>query len=339
MIKLKKFEGNPILLANEKNDWESLCVLNPAVWYESENDTFYMLYRAAGKDEKHYIYLGLAESKDGFNFKRKFDHPVLSPDIDNCDGGCVEDPRITKMGDWYYLTYAARPYPPGRYWLNEPQPWIPNDIEGLDFLTENHTATHLAISKDLIHFKKLGRMTDYRLDDRDVIIFPEKVNGKYVRLSRPMQWCGEGYENQNPATWISFADNLMEWEKPELLMQGEQWWEDAKMGGSCPPIKTEVGWLHLYHGVASKDKAYRVGAVLLDLEQPQKIIARTKDFIMEPEFPHETDGYYNGCVFPTANVVKGDTLYIYYGAADKVICVATIKLSELLTFLVEKGQL
>ena len=102
-------------------------------------------------------------------------------------------------------------------------------------------------------------------------------------------------------------------------MQGEQWWEDAKIGGSCPPIKTDAGWLHLYHGVASKDKAYRVGAVLLDLDRPDKIIARTKDFIMEPEFPHETDGYYNGCVFPTGNVVKDGILYVYYGAADKAM--------------------
>lgn len=335
-LKLKKYTGNPILVANKENEWESLCVLNPAVWYESSNDTFYMLYRAAGNDEKHYIYLGLAESKDGYNFKRKFDTPVLAPDVDNADGGCVEDPRVVKMGDWYYLTYAARPYPPGRYWLREPQPWIDPPTEGLDFLVENHTSTHLAVSRDLINFKKLGRITDSRLDDRDVIIFPEKVGDKYVRLSRPMQWYGAGFENENPAIWISFSDNLMEWEQPTLLIKGEQWWEDAKIGGSCPPIKTKYGWLHLYHGVASSDKAYRVGALLLDINDPSKVIARTKDFIMEPEFPFETDGYYNGCVFPTANVVKDGLLYVYYGAADKVICVATIELDDLLEHLTKK---
>ncbi|MDI9486703.1 MAG: glycosidase [Bacillota bacterium] len=334
-MKLNKYKGNPILVANEKNHWESLCVLNPAVWYESSTDTFSMLYRAAGKDKEHYIYIGLAESKDGFTFQRKYDYPILSPDIDNADGGGVEDPRIVKMGDWYYLTYASRPYAPGRYWLSEPQPWIDPPNEGLDYLKENHTSTHLAVSRDLTNFKKLGRISDSRFDDRDVIIFPQKINGQYVRLSRPMQWCGEGFENKNPAIWISFSGNLMEWNKPSLLMQGEQWWEDAKIGGSCPPIKTDAGWLHLYHGVASKDKAYRVGAVLLDLDRPDKIIARTKDFIMEPEFPHETDGYYNGCVFPTGNVVKDGILYVYYGAADKAICVATTPLSELLDYLIK----
>jgi len=335
-MKLTKYKDNPILFANEHNDWESLCVLNPAVWYEQAEDTFYMLYRAAGKDKKHYIYIGLAQSKDGFNFKRMFDRPILSPDIDNADGGGVEDPRIVKLEDWYYLTYASRPYAPGRYWLAEPQPWIDApDEQGVSYLKENHTATHLAISKDLIHFKKLGRITDLRVDDRDVIIFPEKINGQYARLSRPMQWCGAGFENNNPAIWISFSDNLMEWGEPQLLMQGEQWWENAKIGGSCPPIKTEFGWLHLYHGVASKDKAYRVGAILLDLEHPSKILARTKDFIMEPGLPFETDGYYNGCVFPTGNVVKDNILYVYYGAADKYICVATTPLPQLLNYLLK----
>ena len=106
-------------------------------------------------------------------------------------------------------------------------------------------------------------------------------------------------------------------------MQGEQPWEDQKIGGSCPPIKTEKGWLHIYHGVSSADGAYRAGAVMLDLKNPAVIIARTKGFILEPEFDFEVKGYYTGCVFPTANVVKDNVLYVYYGAADKYVCAAT----------------
>ena len=119
-------------------------------------------------------------------------------------------------------------------------------------------------------------------------------------------------------------------------MQGETWWEDKKIGGSTPPIKTKDGWLFFYHGVSSKDDAYRVGAVLLDLNDPFKILARTKEFIMEPEEEYETNGYYNGCVFPTAIINKDGMLYIYYGAGDKVICLATIKEEEMLKFLKEE---
>ena len=332
-MKFEKFAGNPILSKNEKNHWESLCVLNPAVVYDEEEKLFKMLYRAAGTDKTHYIYLGYAVSKDGFHFERMSDEPVLSPSLDNCDGGCVEDPRLVKMGDWYYLTYASRPYAPGQYWSADWRPLNENPEYGPSFVQKNATLTHLAISKDLKNWKKLGRITDSRVDDRDVIIFPEKINGKFVRLSRPMTWCGEGYPCKNPSMWISFSDDLMEWERPALFLEGREWWEDAKVGGSCPPIKTEKGWLHLYHGVSEKDHAYRVGALLLDLNDPRKILARTKDFLMEPEAECETSGYYNGCVFPTGNVVVGDTLYIYYGAADRYVCAASCSLSELLEYL------
>jgi predicted GH43/DUF377 family glycosyl hydrolase len=128
----------------------------------------------------------------------------------------------------------------------------------------------------------------------------------------------------------------MEWHDEKILLTGEQWWEDKKIGGSTPPIRTRAGWLHLYHGVDSKQGAYRVGAVLLDLEHPDVVLARTRDFLMEPEHPYETEGYYNGCVFPTGIAQSGDTLFIYYGAADQFCCVATCSLEELLAHMLEK---
>lgn len=338
-MKLSKYEKNPILSKNPENYWENLCVLNPAVWYEEKDKTFYMLYRAAGDDEKHYIYLGLATSKDGYNFKRESDKPVLSPDFNGADGGCVEDPRLVKFGDFYFVTYASRPYPPGRYWISGTESFIDAPEVGPEFLKTNNSLTYLAISRDLKTFKKLGRITDSRLDDRDVILFPEKVNGKFVKLSRPMQWYGDKYGCKIPSIWISFSDDLMEWDNYSLLMTGQEWWEDKKVGGSTPPIKTEYGWFHLYHGVSTKDNGYRVGAVLLDLKDPTKIIARTRNFIMEPEYEYETEGYYNGCVFPTGNVVVDDTLYVYYGAADKYVCAATAKFSDLLKYLAEECRI
>lgn len=338
-MKLEKFEGNPILTPDPNSDWENLCVLNPAVWYDESEKIFHMLYRAAADTDEHYIYIGYARSKDGLHFI-KDKEPALAPDYCGSDGGGVEDPRIIKYGDWYYITYASRPYAPGRYWLNEPKPWFDPPKEGPPFLKWNSTLTHLAITRDFKSFKKLGRITDSRFDDRDVILFPEKVGGKYVKLSRPMEWHGKGYPCKRPSIWISFSDDLMEWpEKPQLLYEGKSWWENYKTGGSCPPVKTKYGWFFIYHGVAEKDKAYRTGAMLLDINNPLKIVAIAKDFIMEPELEFETQGFYNGCVFPTANVVKDGMLYVYYGAGDKVICVATCDFDKILKFLVDECKI
>ena len=260
MIKLKKYENNPVLKP-QGDGFEGLCVLNPAVIYDEDEKLFKMLYRAAGNDKQHYIYLGLAESNDGYNFERKFDKPVLAPDINGADGGCVEDPRLVKMGDYYYLTYASRTFAPGQYWREDKEYFGFQPEFGPTMLIYNNSVTHLAISRDLVNWKKLGRITDSRFDDRDVYIFPEKVNGKFVRLSRPMEWCGKGFENEAPAIWISYSSDLMEWEKPRLLMKGNEWWESKKIGGSTPPVKCKYGYMMLYHGVAD-DGNYRVGKVL-----------------------------------------------------------------------------
>ncbi len=333
-MRFQKHADNPILSANPSNEWESLCVLNPAVW--KEDGRYRMLYRAAGHDETHRIHLGLAESEDGIHFTRMSDQPVLSPQDDGPDGGCIEDPRLVQFEGWYYLTYAARAYPPGQYWSPDWHPMYEAPPAGPHFLLKNNTLTHLAVSRDLRSWKRLGRMTDSRFDNRDVILFPERIGGRFVRLSRPMEWAGEGYGCLIPSIWISFSDDLMEWHDEKILLTGEQWWEDKKIGGSTPPIRTRAGWLHLYHGVDSKQGAYRVGAVLLDLEHPDVVLARTRDFLMEPEHPYETEGYYNGCVFPTGIAQSGDTLFIYYGAADQFCCVATCSLEELLAHMLEK---
>jgi len=116
-----------------------------------------------------------------------------------------------------------------------------------------------------------------------------------------------------------------------MLMQGiDGGWEE-KIGGSTPPLKTKDGWLVLYHGVEHGGKGYyRVGAVLLDLEDPSKILGRTKEPIMEPEYDYEMNGFYKGCVFPTGNVIVDDTLFVYYGGADKYVGVATCPVQELI---------
>ena len=335
-MKFIKCHENPILKPNPAHQWEELCVLNPAAIYNEVDKKIYMIYRAAGNDKTHIIHLGLATSDDGVHFARESDKPLISGDPNGLDAGGCEDPRLVKMGDYFYLTYASRPFPPGQYWREDKEYFGFQPEYGPKVLIYNNTLTHLAISKDLRKWKKLGPITDAHFDDRDVVIFPEKVNGKFYMLSRAMERCGNGYLNKNPAIWLSFSDDLLHWDNYSLLMEGKEWWEDKKVGTSTAPLKTKDGWLVLYHGVSNKDDAYRVGAILLDLSDPSKVIARTKDFLMEPEEEFETNGYYNGCVFPTAVVPKDGLLYIYYGAGDKVICLATVKESELLKYLKEE---
>ena len=338
-MRFTKYANNPILTRNPSNQWEELCVLNPAVIYDDAKKQFVMLYRAAGNDKQHYIYIGLATSKDGIHFERQSDKPLIAPDVNGADGGGIEDPRLVKIEDYYFLTYASRPFAPGQYWREDKEYFGFQPKAGPKVLIYNDTETHLAVSKDLVNWKKLGRITDSRQDDRDVVIFPEKVNGKYVKLSRAMYKCGKGFSNKKPAIWISFSEDLLEWPREEtLLYQGIEDWEDAKVGASCPPVKTDKGWLFIYHGVSEKDKNYRVGAMLLDLKDPTKILARTKDFLMEPEFPFETDGFYSGCVFPTGIVEVKDEYYIYYGAGDQCICLATVKKQALLDELLKEGS-
>lgn len=331
-MKLAKYEGNPILSPNPANSWENLVVCNPGVWYE--NGTFYMLYRAAGDDTEHVIRMGLAISHDGFHFERVSDQPAFGPSADGEDAGCIEDPRIVKFDDYYYVTYAFRPCPPGQYWKFAHDEIVVKDFgsHAPAFLRRNIANTGLAITKDFRHWRRLGRITRSDLDDRDVILFPEKINGKYAMLHRPKEWVGDGHGPQHPAIWLRYSDDLLVWDTPStLLIEGRpNSWEE-KIGGSTPPLKTDKGWLVLYHGVEDGGTGYyRVGAMVLDLKDPTIVLGRTRDFILEPEFPYEKEGFYEGCVFPTGNVIVDGTLYVYYGGADKYVGVATADVNKLI---------
>ncbi len=335
-IKLERYIGNPILSPNPESEWESLVTTNPAVWYEQQTGEFWMLYRAAGNDIEHRIFFGLAKSRDGYRFERVSDQPVFGPSADGFDMAGVEDPRLVKFGEHYFLTYACRPIYMRQYWKNEnnrsyrpenPPEYFPRKLRF------NLTSTGLAISTDLKTWTRAGLLTDPRCDDRDVILFPEKVKGKFVTLHRPIEWCGQGFENSEPAMWIAFSDDLLEPKSLKLLAQAKYDWEGLKIGGSAPPLKTDDGWLTLYHSVGS-DKYYRIGAMLLDLDNPSIVTHRTRDWIFQPEKEWETKGYYNGVVFPCGNVVVDGTLFVYYGGGDIHCGVATCKLDDLMDYLI-----
>jgi predicted GH43/DUF377 family glycosyl hydrolase len=333
-LKLKRFSGNPILSPRPESDWESLVATNPGAWYDADRGEVLMLYRAAGPDREHKIHLGLATSKDGYHFTRASDRPVFSPSEPGFDGGCVEDPRIIKFGEWYYVTYASRPFPPGEYWLPDDVRLLPPKMpaEAPWILRGNATATYLAMTRDFRSWIRAGRLTDPSVDDRDVILFPEKINGRFYMLHRPMNWTGAPYGTEYPAMWISSADDLLCWKNPKLLAKAEYAWENKKIGGNTPPIRTPHGWLTLYHAVGT-DKLYRLGAMLLDLDDPTIVRYRTRDWILQPEESYERVGFYPGVCFPCGKVVLGDTLFVYYGGADKYVGVATCPLDDLMDYL------
>ena len=323
----------PILTANPKNEWENLVATNPGAWYDEENQEVILLYRAAGNDAAHTISIGLAKSKDGIHFERVSDKPVLYPSKEgHFDAGGTEDPRLVKFGDWYFITYACVPLAPGRYWENGlrlTDPTLPEEAPWT--LRTNNTKTALAITRDFKTVHRVGFMTDPTVDDRDVIIFPEKINGKFYTLHRPAEWVGGAYGCEKASIWISACDDLLEQKKLQLLCspRNDMDWEFYKIGGSTPPVRTDYGWLTLYHGVG-KDAKYRVGALILDLQDPTKVLYRTDAPILEPLHPFENEGIYKGICFPCGNVVMDDNLYIYYGAADMHVGVAVCNLEALM---------
>jgi predicted GH43/DUF377 family glycosyl hydrolase len=334
-MKLTRYSNNPILSPHPAHAWESLVTTNPGAWYDETTQQVLLVYRAAGNDPEHRIHFGLATSKDGYTFERASDLPIFSPSADGFDAGCVEDARVIKIGEWFYITYASRPFPPGQYWLEQGhqasfRPDCPPDFPWM--LRNNQTSTGLALTKDFKTWIRAGRMTSPAVDDRDVILFPEKVNGRYVMMHRPMNWVGPAYGTEHPAMWISFGDDMLTWRESKLLAKAEFAWENKKIGGNTPPIKTEHGWLTLYHAVGT-DAHYRLGAMLLDLDDPSVIRYRTRDWLLQPEMGYETDGPYPGVCFPCGKVILGDTLFVYYGGADKYVGLATCKMDALMAYL------
>jgi predicted GH43/DUF377 family glycosyl hydrolase len=334
-MRLKRYEGNPILCPHPEHAWEDLAVFNPAAWYDAQKREVLLLYRAAESHPEYKCYFGLAKSKDGYRFERVSDQPVIAPSVEGFDGATIQDPRMVKMGDYFFITYACRHYPFGQFWLPSDQrryarPACPPDFPR--YLRVNATLTGLLLTKDFRSWLRVGPLTDPLLDDRDVVLFPEKVRGQYVMVHRPLEWVGEQYGTEFACAWISFADDLLGFRQSRLLIKNRYGWEAGKLGINTPPLKTPYGWLTIYHAVGP-DKFYRLGALLLDLEDPSRVLHRTPDWLMQPETDYELDGYYRGVCFPCGALVIDGTLFMYYGAADKYCAVATCCLAELLDHL------
>ena len=336
-MKLKRYEGNPILSPCLDHPWEDLAVFNPAVYYDEAQKEFIMLYRAAESHPDYKCYFGLAKSNDGYHFDRVSDQPCLNISVEGFDGATIQDPRIIKMGDWFYVTYACRHFPFGQFWVPDGRKkYIKPDVpdEAPRYLRINATLTGLAMTRDFKTWIRAGWLTDPLLDDRDVILFPEKINGQFAMLRRPLEWVGPKYGTTEACAWISLADDLMGLANApaRMVIKNKYPWEVFKMGFNTPPIRTPHGWFVIYHAVGV-DKFYRLGAVLLDLNDPSKVLHRSPDWLMQPEADYEIEGFYRGAIFPCGAVVVNGTLFVYYGAGDQYCAVATCNFNELVQHL------
>jgi predicted GH43/DUF377 family glycosyl hydrolase len=195
-------------------------------------------------------------------------------------------------------------------------------------------STALAKTDNFSHYKRLGIITIPGSEDKDVVLFTKFREGasSYMMLHRPSTWVGPEYNTEKPSIWIAEGDSITNFKKHSPLVKPEQSWEALKIGVGVPPIRTEKGWLVIYHGV-STEHVYSAGAFLLDIKEPHKILGRTKAPLLAPEEDYETKGDVNNVVFPTGACILDNKLFVYYGAADKVCCVATIELQEILDYL------
>jgi predicted GH43/DUF377 family glycosyl hydrolase len=316
---LVRHKGNPILLPNESNWWESKAVFNCATLYD--NTRIHMLYRAIGEYERYISRIGYASSTDGYCFDKR-DEITLEPKEEYERYG-IEDPRLVEVDHQTYVSYVVL----SNYVNQKPV-----------------ASTALATTTDFNDYIRLGIITSRGSDNKDVVLFSENINQrlsneneteaspKYLFLHRPSSWVGSVYGVDRPSIWIGEGSSLTNFEKHTLLIKPDQQWEMLKVGAGPPPIKTKHGWLLIYHGV-NENHVYRAGAALLDLNDPSKVLGRTKRPILEPKEPYEKFGDVNNVVFPTGACIMDGKLFVYYGAADKVCCLATAELENLIDYI------
>jgi len=201
----------------------------------------------------------------------------------------IEDPRITRIDDTYWITYVA--------------------------VSRLGAATALMSSTDLVTFQRHGII--FPSENKDVVLFPERIAGDYAALHRP----NPSSHFSPPQIWIARSPDLIHWGQHAPVLSGVRPWEGDRVGSGTPPLLIDEGWLTLYHGSAPSNIAgtvgrYAAGALLLDRDDPSRVIARSSDPIMLPTTSYETNGFVPDVVFPTAMFETGDDLQVYYGAAD-----------------------
>ncbi len=324
-IELQRYKYNPILKPDDFTKSDVGAVFNCGAVVTAEGKVV-MLYRVVPSGYKKktsgcgyddYISsIGYAVSDDGYNFSLK-EKAVITPQEKWDRYGC-EDPRITRFSDnkgsTYLISYTALATPA---------------FSGL-----GGDRVALATTEDFTSYTRHGVIIP-GLSDKDSVFFPERINGKMVLLHRiPPNIQIAYFEDMEEIinTDKDYWSQQHKFVEKHTILKRKYAWESVKIGAGPPPVKTEEGWLLIYHGVDEKH-VYRAGVALLDLNNPLKVIARSPYPILEPKADYEKYGDINNVVFPEGAVILDDTLFVYYGAADKVCALATIQVQDLLDHL------
>lgn len=312
---LKRVDGNPILKPTH-NPWENRATFNPGALVEKES--VHLVYRAIGENDLSVI--GYAKSDDGITIDTRLNHPVFIAGVvqkamfDSAVkymsgggyGGC-EDPRLTRIDGRIYMTYVAYDgYSPPRVALTS----IPEE----DFFANQFDSwtEPVIISRP-------------NVVNKNAVIFPEKINGKYVIMHRIF-----------PNILLDYRDSLEfgknDYLKTDAMIKPRKlFWDSRKIGAGPPPIKTDKGWLLVYHSVGDQDPGrYKMGAMLLDLKDPTRVIARSRKPILTPDHEYENNGHKAGVAYPCGAVSFKKKLIVYYGGADSVGLAAEADMDEFL---------
>ena len=303
---IKRYQYNPIL-TKDAVPYPVATVHNAAV--VKHEGKYIMVFRSHQLNGRSI--LGIAVSNDGYTFEVN-DKPFMIPSSEGVfkeyEAYGVEDPRITFIDGEYLITYSA--------------------------YSRHGVRIGLAKTKDFKSVKRVSLITES--DYRNVVIFPEKFGGLYARLDRP-------HSEISPwSIWISYSPDLKYWGESKLIMNPLQYhWDEMKIGPGAPPIKTSRGWLSIYHGVfpTMDGSVYRLGVALHDLEDPSKMIAVGDEWILQPEEVYEITGYVHNVVFTCGAVPEEDgSVKIYWGGADKVMCMGTANLEDLVDHCLNKPR-
>lgn len=299
----ERYAGNPVLTAA---DWPHTvnAVFNAGVT-RFAGETL-LLVRV--EDRTGLSHLCVARSADGITNWVVEPDRGLQPDVaSHAEEFGIEDPRITLCGDEYLIAYTG--------------------------YSRGGPLVCLASTQDFRTFERRG--TVMPPEDKDAALFPCQFDGRWALIHRPVSTV-PGHEAH---IWLSWSPDLRHWGDHKVLIEARKgaWWDAHKVGLCPPPLATPQGWLVLYHGVrvTASGSLYRLGLALLDLERPNLVLARSSEWIFGPDAPYERSGDVNDVVFPCGWLLDddGDTLQVYYGAADTSMCVATASLAALLAWL------
>ena len=287
-----RFAGNPILEPIERNSWESHHVFNPAVI--QLGGRIHIFYRAIGEDA--ISRLGYASSKDGYHLDERLSHPVFEPANSYEKRGC-EDPRLTLLNGKCIMTYTAY-----------------GDIYQIGITnipTENILERRWEWGERYFPFPNMK--------NKNAVIFPRKINGRYVMFHR-----------LDPDIYVAYSNDLRTWDNTTIVMRPRaDHWDCLKIGAAGPPIETDEGWLLVYHGV-DHSRTYRLGVAIFEKENPENVLHRSNEPILEPSEDYELIGLVPNVVFSCGSIRRKDELLVYYGCADSVIGVATFNLNKII---------